>query len=581
VEALLDGETDMSVQSDAGDDEDEDDQEETEDEKESVQCVLLDVCVDILSNVQTNDPEQAATQSHANTHIKGIRDAVRNVFACLAAERGDVAVVYAIVDALADGCDQTDETGGADGEDMEEDGEDDGAGEEAEAAHKQKDVKISPDQLMSLLTGEEDEIKVDEKEDEKQATKPKKAKAGTAQKSSVKPSDDKMIDEADDDSNQEETDEADDSDDGSVNIEEWARQDQALNRMLALKHQSRKSGFLEALRIQTNNRSRVLDILEVCLHSANDAITGHALTYTLRKVCLCLKYVCTSKVIQSLSEGVAFASRLMNFMQTKLCARKFRNFASLTKQESAEDAEGEETGFEEELTEYTQTMELIVTLCRHPHAGIRECAQTCFGSLLKSALWLLTNTQGNSQAPVTDIDADKLEQVMEAVMTPIIDITNELIDRKHTKLNISLIDNLLNRFPHILVLNSHLLHHLLRGCVSSKSVFMCLHCVQSSMLAIKNMCTHGLLSSAGTKNQINSVSLQDLCSNIFSSVQTLLQHINATLKQCLQNDSSKESLRRRAADFILAGKDVLLTVKLIAKSNKVSMELLLSPRSCP
>jgi hypothetical protein len=593
IDALLAGQITMAVPVDnETDDEDNaDDDSDDAQEEESVQCLLLDVCIDILSNVQTNIAgASASVQQQANTHIKGIRDSVRTVFSCLSAECGDVSCVFAVVDAVTQGCDPEDSATNEGDEEGNE--EDDMETNDAEAGANNKDVKINADQLMSLLTGEEDDISPAADEEVLTAEKPierrqKPEKQNQrATKSPAISSEPNDKDSASDDSG---------NHDEEIDIEGWVQQDNALSKMLSLKNSSRKSGIIEAIRIQTNNRSRLLDILEVCLHNSNSSVTGHAVTYALRKLCICLKYVCTSKIVQSISEGVSFASRLMSFIQTKVCQRKFKNFSSLGQPRSSSidktKVEGEnEDAFEDELEEFRATMTLVVSLCRHIHAGIRECAQACFGALLKSSLWIFANQRQLSDAD--QVDADRIEQVMAATMSPVIGIINELIDRKHTKLNVQMIDNLLSRFPHVLLLNSHVLHALLRGCVASKSVFMCLHATQSSLVGIKNLVTHGLVpENASAESSCLHISTKDLSLNVFSSLQTLLHHINSTLQSCagtesVQSRGNAESLKRRVTDFILAGKDAALIIKSVMKSGKVRFILMfyftasLLPRIC-
>ena len=293
--------------------EDDDDDDEEED---PLEVRLLDLCIELLAM----NNEQS---------LKGARDVIKrlwnNIFLLLEEEEISQQFFDVLIDSVARFEDSAAPEGEGEGEENEDDADDDEEEEEEEEEQNKKKRKVEKSKKDNKKSKKSAEAEEDEHDDE-----------------DIMVSEEDMLDllltEEDGEDilmkmreghlpEQEHPHHPGDanSDDEEMDAEERAAllhfegADEALVKMIKLRQESRKKGLLNMKKQQLLLKSRVLDILEVCIHRLkSSSILFSFFTPLLQGYVKCI----TSNLTQEIQEGKAFTVRLYQLIINELCKKK-------------------------------------------------------------------------------------------------------------------------------------------------------------------------------------------------------------------------------------------------------------------
>ncbi len=376
----------------------EDDEEEEEDEDEELEVRLLDLSIELLS----------VNHEHS---LKGVREIIKrlwnNIFSVIDEEN----ISQSFFDLLIETALPTDATSEQPEGDVleEEEGENDDDDEEEESEEEEEEATSN----KRKRGNKQDEVA------EKNSKKKTKQEGGKKNQSKEQENDDEeeddvIVDEEDmldlllteedgdeilakirdhqahhpahDDEGDSDLDE--EEKDALLHIEEA---DEALVKMMKLRQETRKKGIMNMKKQQFLLRSRLLDILEVCIHRLKNSSILFSFFQPLVKA---YQSCMSSSLIQEISEGVAYTKRLSQLVLQEYCKKKIH--LTDLKEDNSEEGEGEVVV--EEFLEEIQDLLLIFTkLLVSKSLELKAFGQETFYFFVKIILTNQENLKNNDK----------------------------------------------------------------------------------------------------------------------------------------------------------------------------------------
>lgn len=374
----------------------EDDGEEDEDEELEVR--LLDLSIELLS----------VNHEHS---LKGVREIIKrlwnNIFSLIDEEN----ISQSFFDLLIETALPTDATSEQpEGEVLEEEeGENDEDEEEEESEEEEEEETTSNKRKRG---NKQDEVA---EKNSKKKTKQEGGKKNQSKEQEDDEEDDVIVDEEDmldlllteedgdeiltkirdhqahhpahDDEGDSDLDE--EEKDALLHIEEA---DEALVKMMKLRQETRKKGIMNMKKQQFLLRSRLLDILEVCIHRLKNSSILFSFFQPLVKA---YQSCMSSSLIQEISEGVAYTKRLSQLVLQEYCKKKI-HLTDLKENNNSDDEEGEVVV--EEFLEEIQDLLLIFTkLLVSKSLELKAFGQETFYFFVKIILTNQENLKNNDK----------------------------------------------------------------------------------------------------------------------------------------------------------------------------------------
>ena len=389
--SLLENEGELEDKEEDGED------DEEEEEEESRLVVLLEACLELMSQC---DDKSAAAAAGFNMSVKGLKDGVKRAWTCIGKETAvGLEVLEQIVQAVVadDVMDEEEE------EEEEEEGEE----EKGEKEKEGKEKKIAGKKRKAEEVEEEKEESEEEDEEEEEEI----VLGGESALDLL------AAEESDDE----------EAIKGMV-LEHSQEADGALMHMLEMRRQTRKAGLLEAKKKQMTMRSRAVDILEALMTRVDQPELIMPL-YPPLLVCLRKTQV---GLTQSLPEGRAFESRLRTFVTQKMCSKKI----SLATHGDEDTSEGIAELVEALVGASTVDGKVVVKkgtlvhdLSKSHSAPLRQLAHVVFVSICRGVL------AGDCTAAKTHM------------ASAVSYLCSQYFQQKNSKIPSALVDDIFNRFP--------------------------------------------------------------------------------------------------------------------------------------
>ena len=192
------------------------------------------------------------------------------------------------------------------------------------------------------------------------------------------------------------------------------------------------------------------------------------LLYTIHKCLVAYRHAVTSKQLQSFNEGGTFAQRLKALLDNKISAKKFKVFSTAfvpvaedegDEVEEVEDEVEQSRRRDPELKELQDCAQVIITHLKHTVPVVRQAALGCLIVLIRSALHVCGTTHDTA---VPTLSSERVIAATSLLSDIAVGVITELVNKKHTRYTMTIVSELLNRFPGTFFAE-HLIQRLILG----------------------------------------------------------------------------------------------------------------------